>query len=64
LPPKSPVCFREVTFPEVDYRRVSSFYYPKTGLHDYFQLYNYERPHQSLDYLTPAMVHFDTQGDQ
>jgi putative transposase len=34
------------------------------GLHDYFQLYNYERPHQSLDYLTPAMVHFATQGVQ
>jgi putative transposase len=24
----------------------------------YFQLYNYERPHQSLDYLAPANVHF------
>ena len=32
------------------------------GLHDYFQLYNYERPHQSLDYRTPAMIHFGTQG--
>jgi putative transposase len=28
------------------------------GLGDYFHLYNYERPHQSLDYLTPAAVHF------
>lgn len=28
------------------------------GLDDYFDLYNYERPHQSLDYLTPADVHF------
>ncbi len=34
------------------------------GLHDYFQLYNYERPHQSLDYRTPADVHFDSQGTQ
>jgi putative transposase len=28
------------------------------GLEDYFQLYNYERPHQSLDYRVPADVHF------
>ena len=34
------------------------------GLHDYFQLYNYERPHQSLDYRTPAHVHFGTQGNR
>jgi putative transposase len=29
-----------------------------TGLGDYFPLYNEERPHQSLGYLTPADVHF------
>jgi putative transposase len=29
-----------------------------TGLSDYFELYNYERPHQSLGYRTPADVHF------
>lgn len=28
------------------------------GLDDYFNLYNYERPHQSHGYLTPADVHF------
>lgn len=28
------------------------------GLSDYFHLYNYERPHQSLGYCTPADVHF------
>lgn len=28
------------------------------GLRDYFDLYNYERPHQSLGYCTPADVHF------
>ena len=28
------------------------------GLHDYFQRYNYERPHQSLGYRTPADVYF------
>jgi putative transposase len=29
-----------------------------TGLGDYFNLYNYERPHQSLGYCTPADVLF------
>jgi len=34
------------------------------GLRDYFELYNYERPHQSLDYRTPAAVHHgDYQGN-
>lgn len=28
------------------------------GLGDYFQLYNFDRPHQSLGYPTPADVHF------
>lgn len=28
------------------------------GLADYFQFYNTERPHQSLDYRTPAEVHY------
>jgi putative transposase len=28
------------------------------GLENYFQLYNYERPHQSLAYRTPAEIHF------
>ena len=30
----------------------------EAGLGSYFRLYNYERPHQSLDYRTPAEVHF------
>ncbi len=30
----------------------------ETGLRNYFDLYNYERPHQSLAYRTPADVHF------
>ncbi len=28
------------------------------GLSRYFQFYNTERPHQSLDYRTPAEVHY------
>ena len=30
----------------------------QTGLTAYFDSYNYERPHQSLDYRTPAEEHF------
>jgi transposase InsO family protein len=29
-----------------------------TSLTDYFSFYNEQRPHQSLDYRTPAEVHF------
>jgi len=29
----------------------------EAGLQDYFQFYNHERPHQSLEYRTPAEVH-------
>jgi putative transposase len=32
------------------------------GLRNYFQLYNYERPHQSLAYRTPADVHCAIEG--
>jgi putative transposase len=30
----------------------------RTGLTAYFDFYNYRRPHQALDYLTPAEVFF------
>ncbi len=29
----------------------------KAGIRDYIELYNYERPHQSLNYETPAVVY-------
>jgi putative transposase len=38
-----------------EYATVPSLF---TGLSDYFDLYNYERPHQSLGYCTPADFHF------
>jgi putative transposase len=34
----------------------------RQGLTRYFQLYNHERPHQSLDYQTPAEVYFGRGG--
>ena len=30
----------------------------RIGIRDYFNFYNEKRPHQSLDYCTPAQVHF------
>jgi putative transposase len=30
----------------------------EAGLGSYFRFYNHERPHQSLDYCTPAELHF------
>lgn len=30
----------------------------RNALHDYFEFYNYQRPHQSLDGKTPAEIHY------
>ena len=38
-----------------EYETVKQLY---QGLEQYFDFYNYERPHQSLGYKTPAMVYF------
>jgi len=32
------------------------------GLERYFEFYNHHRPHQALDYRTPAVVYFDDRG--
>jgi putative transposase len=42
-----------------DYPTVSEL---TAGLERYFTFYNHERPHQSLDYHTPAEVHFADNG--
>ena len=41
-----------------DYETVPMLY---AGLDSYFQFYNHERPHQSLDNAAPAEIHFDGQ---
>lgn len=49
--------WRSVKYEEVylkDYQTVSE---ARNGLRDYFQFYNYERYHQSLDYKTPFSVY-------
>jgi len=50
--------WRSVKYEEVylhDYQSVAE---ARQGIKRYFQLYNYERPHQSLNYKTPAEVFF------
>jgi putative transposase len=50
--------WRSVKYEEVypkDYENVED---ARRNLGEYFDLYNQERPHQALDYRTPAEVHF------
>ena len=50
--------WRSVKYEDVylrDYQTVPEL---DAGLGSYFRFYNQERPHQSLDYRTPAEVHF------
>jgi hypothetical protein len=35
----------------------------RVGLNEYFEFYNYERLHQSLDYHTPAQVYLNNSSD-
>jgi putative transposase len=50
--------WRTVKYEDIYIKEYSTVPALVAGLEDYFQLYNYERPHQSLDYRTPADVHF------
>jgi len=38
-----------------DYQSVSEL---RVGLSNYFDEYNHRRPHEALDYATPAEVHY------
>ena len=50
--------WRSVKYEDIYLKEYNSVPELAAGLEDYFQLYNYERPHQSLGYLVPADVHF------
>jgi len=50
--------WRSVKYEDIYLKDYASVPELGTGLDDYFQFYNHDRPHQSLDYRTPAEVHF------
>lgn len=54
--------WRTVKYEDLYLREYPSVPALETGLHDYFQLYNYQRPHQSLAYRTPAAIHLAGQA--
>jgi putative transposase len=50
--------WRSVKYEDVYIKDYGSVAELEIGLTEYFQLYNHHRPHQSLNYQTPAWVHF------
>ena len=50
--------WRSVKYEDIYLKDYTSVPQLEAGLTDYFSFYNDERPHQSLDYRTPAEVHF------
>lgn len=50
--------WRSVKYEEVYIKGYTSVIEAYRGLEEYFDFYNKERMHQSLDYQTPAMIHF------
>ena len=53
--------WRTVKYEDIYLRNYSAVIGLEQGLERYFQFYNNERPHQSLDYKTPAQVYYDCQ---
>jgi putative transposase len=54
--------WRSVKYEEVYLKDYETPREARFGLTRYFNFYNYERPHQALDYLTPAEVYFMKQN--
>ena len=50
--------WRSVKYEDIYIKKYESVRALRAGLEAYFQLYNYERPHQSLTYATPAEIYF------
>ncbi len=53
--------WRTVKYEEVYLHEYASPRAARQGLTEYFGFYNHERPHQALDYRTPAQVYFQNQ---
>ena len=54
--------WRTVKYEEVYLKAYASVLEAQKGLEDYFRFYNRLRPHQALDYRTPAEVFHEEQG--
>lgn len=54
--------WRSVKYEEVYLKDYASPREARLGLTRYFNFYNHERPHQALDYQTPAQVYFQGQN--
>jgi putative transposase len=52
--------WRSVKYEDIYLRGYESLREVREGLKKYFQFYNEKRPHQGLDYRTPAEVYFET----
>lgn len=52
--------WRSVKYEEVYLKNYATPLEAMNGLKDYFQFYNHVRPHQSLNYKTPAQTYFQT----
>ena len=50
--------WRSVKYENIYLQQYDSVRQLQAGLSDYFDFYNHERPHQSLNYRTPAEEHF------
>ena len=56
--------WRSLKYEEVYLKDYQTVREAKRGIEDYIRLYNYERPHQSLQYRTPAEIYFEKEGDR
>lgn len=56
--------WRTVKYENVFLSSYQSLSEAQAGLAEYLQFYNHQRPHQSLDYQTPAAVYFDIRNDR
>lgn len=50
--------WRSVKYEEVYLKNYATPKEALKGLHQYFHFYNHARPHQSLNYKTPAQIYF------
>jgi putative transposase len=58
-----PYLWRSVKWEEVYLKEYATVLEAREGLGNYFQFYNYERRHQSLNYKTPAEIYFGKEGN-